>query len=228
MSAIWKLLPWLLLGTVVLSLYLTNHWPFGKKEVANQDRILKESILIKVEKIGKLELIKHHFKEVLEFQRLSSGKIKTSTSLGTYDFDPDLSLLMVATGEAVGCIDLATMTDKDIRINGDTIDVFIPAAELCYHKLNNEETRIIEFDRKGWYSRLFPDDQSEKAFFQQAYREAEGHIKEAALQSNILDQTESAAKEMLTEMFSFISEKKVRVFIRHNEILRNEDFNQVD
>lgn len=89
-----KSLPWILLATIIFTLYLTNHWPFGKTKSTHQDVIDSTVLLERIEKLGKLELVKYNFKEVFEYKRLSDGKLVSNALLNASDYDPDISVIL--------------------------------------------------------------------------------------------------------------------------------------
>lgn len=145
-----KLLPWILLFAISSILYFTNHWPFSKNEREYQHIIDSSVVLQEVENLGKLELVKYNFKEIFEYKRLSDGKIIGNSLLNTHNYNPDLSVILIASGEAVGCIDLTKFEYSDIYLRGDSLVVHLPAPELCYHKLDLNNTKIFSFNKESW------------------------------------------------------------------------------
>jgi len=120
----WKIFPVLLI--IILTLVVWKAVDifsaiFSKKEktVVHHTTILQE-----IEGIGKLELVKYHFKDVVEFEKED------------YAWLPSSKVVLIAGGEAVGCIDLKKMEEKDIRIKGDTAFIALPPPELCYFKID--------------------------------------------------------------------------------------------
>ena len=57
---VFRLLPWILLVTIIFTLFLTNHWPFSKKDEAHQHIIESTVFLERIERLGKLELVKYN------------------------------------------------------------------------------------------------------------------------------------------------------------------------
>ena len=95
------------------------------------------------------------------------------------------------------------------EVTGDTLIITLPPPELCYYKLDLENTRIHSFSKQGWWSRIFTNEDEEKAVYEMAYRNAERQIRIAALQSGILDKTRDNAELILKPMFENISGKTV-------------------
>ncbi len=206
---IFRTLPWLLLAVMVLTLYLANHWPFGNRNEGEIHQVSTHTILQEVEALGKMELVKYHFSEILNYDYLSKGKVSGSLLTGNYDLDPDISAVMVAAGEAAGCVDLTRVTAQDILTTGDTLYLHLPSPEICYYKLDLENTRIIKITREGWWSRLFSDGEEEKRVYERAYKSAEQQIRNAALQSGILDKTRENATLILKPMLEQMTAKHV-------------------
>lgn len=206
-----RLLPWILLATVVFTLYLTNHWPFGKKDEQFQHIIESTTFLEKIEELGRLELVKYNYKEVFEYKRLSDGKIIGNSILKTYNYDPDISVILVASGEAVGCIDLTQLQLTDIEISRDSVIVHLPAPELCYHKLNLDDTKVYSFSESSWWSRLFSDEDEKNEVLQMAYQKAEKRISEAALESGIYQSVNEQAAVILQPLLEEVSGKNILI-----------------
>jgi hypothetical protein len=220
MRFLWKFFPWIILILMVLFLYITNHWPFGKKGDYPAEVIHTQTIVREIEALGRMELVRYNFREILDYKHLSSGKLEGSILLQSYDLEPDITAVMIAAGEAAGCIDFAQIREEDITRYEDSVVIRLPAPELCYHKLDLENTRIHSFTRKGWWSRLFPDDEEEKKVFEQAYKTAEEQIRISALESGILEKTRENAILVLQPMFETITGEKVSfVFTPHEEWL---------
>jgi hypothetical protein len=204
-----KILPWFLLIVIVFTMYLTNYSLFSKKgrtEVIDSSVILKE-----VEQIGRLELVKYNFKEIFDYRQLSEGKLIGNSLLNAHNYNPDMNVILVASGEAVGCIDLTKLEISDIQLEGDTITIMLPAPELCYHKLDMENTRVFSFTNDSWWSRLFSDESEKTRALQTAYKLAERRIEEAALQSGILNSANEQAVKMLSPMLEGMTGKIVQI-----------------
>ncbi|GAB4401453.1 MAG: hypothetical protein OHK0053_24180 [Microscillaceae bacterium] len=144
-------------------------------------------VLEKIEALGKLELVKYKFRDVLEHKL-------------EYDYWFDSKAILIISGEAVGCIDLKKIKKEDVRNRPDTVYIQLPAPELCYYKVNHEETRIYD-------TQSYSYDKSK--LIGGAFQEAEKQIKRTALQSNILQQTRENGERLLKPMFEEISGKKV-------------------
>ncbi len=211
-KTILKIFPWALLLILVAFLYISGHWPFKGQKKEDYHIINSSSVLHEIESLGKMELVKYNFREILDYNKLSSSKMIGNAILNTGDFSPDLSVVLIASGEAVGCIDLTKLVESDIVFADDTLSIQMPAPELCYHKLDLQNTRIHRFTRSGWWIRLFGDEEEENALFQQAYRNAEAQIELAALESGILENTKLNAQQILQPMLEKMTGKYVHLY----------------
>ncbi|MCK5104932.1 MAG: DUF4230 domain-containing protein, partial [Cyclobacteriaceae bacterium] len=158
---------------------------------------------------GKLELVKYNFKEVFEYKRLSDGKIIGNSILNTHNYNPDLSVILIASGEAVGCIDLAKLEVSDIDLKKDSVVIHLPSPELCYHKLDLENTKIYSFSKESWWSRLFSDEVEKNEILQMAYQKAEARLREAAIESGIYQSTNENVVIMLKPLLEQLTGKNV-------------------
>ncbi len=200
-------IPWILLLIVLLLWSLGIKLPSFNKEIVE---IQNTTVIVeRIEELGKLELVKYNFREIYDYQAISKGKINSSTALKTYDFNPDLKIALIASGEAVGCIDLRNMELNSVKISGDTLFFKIPASELCYYKLDLEKSRVYDFERSGFWSNIFPDDEEVTRAVDNAYREAEDQIRISALENGILEQTTLNAEKVLRPILEKISGKVV-------------------
>ena len=217
----WKIIlffiPWVLL-LLALLLWSLGYNPFGKRS-GKTEVINSTTILNKIENLGKLELVRYNFSEIYDYKALSEGKIVAASSVGITDFSPDLKVVLIARGEAVGCIDLTKVKDTDIKFRKDTIIIAMPGPEICYHKLDMDKTHIYDFERKGWWSRLFPNDQDTKNTIEKAYRQADAQILTSAIKGGILENTVSNAETILKPMLEEFSGRKVILSFKPDSVL---------
>ena len=145
-------------------------------------------VLEKIEQLGKLELVKYKFKDIVEH------KIE-------YDYYPDSKVVLIVSGEAVGCIDLKKIKLSDInQKNKDSLYIRLPEPELCYNKIDQSASRI--YDTKHGIN-------DAADLMGGAYKAAEKQIERTALESNILEQTKKNGEQLLKPLLENISGKKV-------------------
>jgi hypothetical protein len=194
---IFKFIPWAIALILLAFLWFRRMSNFTTPQ---QLTVENTTILQEIEALGKLELVKYSFKEVIEAEELA----KRYFDLG-YFYIPagqDQKALLIAKGEAVACIDLVKIEKEDIVFSGDTIQINMPAPELCYYK--------VDLDKSSFYDLQTSKDKKKAAeFIDMIYAKAENQMKEAALQSGILQDAERMSGEVLRPFLSNISHKTI-------------------
>lgn len=196
-KAILRILPWVIVLVLLAFLWLRRLSNYSTPEKFS---IENTTVLQEIEALGKLELVKYRFKEVIEAEELA----KRYLDLGIFYFPAgqDQKAILIAKGEAVACVDLTKLEAKDFQIEKDTIFVQLPAPELCYYK--------IDLDKSTFYDLKTSKDEKKAAeFIDKVYAKAEVQIKDAAQESGILADAERMAGLVLNPMFEGLTNKKV-------------------
>jgi hypothetical protein len=191
-----RLLPLLLLVALGVFLWrkigptLAGLNPLATREP--QVTVTHNTVLTQVEALGKLELVRYRFKDVVEYKRSSK-----------YPFLPDAKAALIVGGEAVGCLDLRKIKPQDVSLEGDSVvRVLLPAPELCTFQVDHSQSRVFS---------------TENTFFQdaqvvdEAYRYAEAQVRRSALQSGILAETQRNAEQILVPMLHTLTGRRVIV-----------------
>ncbi|RAU81545.1 DUF4230 domain-containing protein [Pontibacter arcticus] len=186
-----KLLPWILAFAVGLFIWRSFKDFFGEKEEKKVPEVTLtyNTILTSVEDLGRMELVRYNFKDVVEYEKAVSRWV------------PNSKLVLIVAGEAVGCIDFTKIKQQDIVFQGDSVvQVALPAAQLCYYKVDHSKSKV--FSKENTY---FQDAE----LVQEGYRYAEQNVKRAALNSGILRQTQVNAEKILKPMLEEITGRRV-------------------
>ncbi len=150
--------------------------------------VTHQTVLRAVEDLGRLELVRYQFRDVVEY-----------TERGLLVDD---KLALIVAGEAVGCLDLRKIKPTDVVLRGDSVvEVTLPAPELCYYKVDHARSKVF---RKDTF--FFSDD---AALVDKAYRSADQQVRRAALASGILAQTQRNADQLLVPLLSRLSGRRV-------------------
>ena len=149
-----------------------------------------QTVLEEIEGLGKLELVKYNFKDVVEH-----------TQKHGYSSVLDSKVLLIVAAEAVGCMDLTRINAEDITEIGDSIYVHLPAPELCYYKIDHQKSKVYDSE-----SLPFMQDDN---LVGEAFAKAEKQIEKAALESGILVQTQAMAQTMLKPFLENLTKKTV-------------------
>jgi hypothetical protein len=144
-------------------------------------------VLQEISAMGKLELVKYNFKDVVE-QEI----VKT--------FLPNAKAILIVQGEAIGCIDLTKVEFADISSEAETLVVNLPEPELCVFKIDHNKSKVYNTEY------AFTD---EGKLVEEAYRQAEKQILKSAEDMGILEQTKENAQKILTPVLEKASGKKV-------------------
>jgi hypothetical protein len=161
-----------------------NLFSFSPKFGSSHTLILQET-----QRMGKLELAKFAFKDAVEHEM-------------QIDYLPNPKVLLLVQGEAIGCIDLTKIEEKNIETIGDSLIITLPKPEVCNFKIDHSKSKIYDA------SLTF---MNEETMIGEAYKQAEQKIQESALQLGILEQTKNNAQLVLKPLFENISGKKVRL-----------------
>lgn len=155
-----------------------------------QVTVTHNTVLTQVEALGKLELVRYRFKDVVEYKKSSK-----------YPFLPDAKAALIVGGEAVGCLDMRKIRPQDVTFEGDSVvRIVLPAPELCSFQVDHRQSRVFS---------------TENTFFQdaqvvdEAYRYAEAQVRRSALQSGILAETQRNAQQILVPMLRTLTGRRV-------------------
>lgn len=168
----------------------SGNWLTGWFAVSSdRERAVHTLVLEEMSAMGKLELVKYHFKDVVEQEIVKQ-------------WFPNAKAVLIVQGEAIGCIDLSLILPGDIAAGGDTVVVQLPEPELCVFKIDHSRSKVYNTE----YAFL-----EEGALIDRAFKQAEVKIKESALEMGILEQTKENARKILVPLLEKTSGKPVVV-----------------
>jgi hypothetical protein len=156
---------------------------------ADQVSVTHNTVLTQVESLGRLELVRYHFKDVVEYKRR------------IYRFLPESKAALIVGGEAIGCIDLRKLRPQDVVLEGDSVvRVALPPPELCTFQINHSQSRVYSTENG-----MFQD----ASLVDEGYRYAEAQVRRAALQSGILAETQRNAEQLLVPLLHTLTGRRV-------------------
>jgi hypothetical protein len=146
--------------------------------------ISQPTVIASIQRLARLESVVYTMDKVVEGNRTSQ-------------YLPDLltgdKLLMVVHGQAVAGVDLSQVQASSVLIDGRSVIVTMPRAELLSVSLDNSKTRV--------YSRitglLVPADPNLES---EVREKAEADLRQSALDSGILTTAEGNARATLTTL----------------------------
>ena len=153
------------------------------------------SIVRKIQRLNRLETVVYSLDTVIEGS-------KSSAVL------PDLlagdRLLMIVHGQSIAGIDLSKLRPEDVRIDGQSIRVTLPASELFVPAIDNQRTRV--------YARstglLTSADQNLES---ETRARAQDQLQKDALSDGILDAARKNARATVTTLLYGLGFRQVEV-----------------
>jgi len=150
------------------------------------------TIIREVQSLARLETIQYSVQKVITAE-VNQGV------LGPLFGD---KLLLVAHGTVIAGVDLADLSIESLKLEGDTLHVNLPSAEVFVATLNNDKSHI--YDRTTGILRK-SDPQLETA----ARRVAEEEILNGAIEDGILEQAQLNAEIFLERFFNTLGYQRV-------------------
>jgi uncharacterized protein DUF4230 len=146
--------------------------------------ISQPTVIASIQRLARLESVVYTMDKVVEGDR-------------TNQYLPDIltgdKLLLIVHGQAVAGVDLSKVQASNVQIDGRSVTISMPAAELLSVSLDNSKTRV--------YSRatglLVPVDPNLES---EVREKAEGDLRQSALDSGILTTAEGNARATLITM----------------------------
>ncbi len=100
-------------------------------------------------------------------------------------------VLLMAVGEVQAGIDLEELGQRDIQVEGQRVTIDLPQARILDSSLDEDRTKL--YDRDRGLLRIRGND----ALLEEARRDAEDRMVEAARQNGIVEQAQNNAEESL-------------------------------
>jgi hypothetical protein len=192
----------LLLGAAALALFIRHatNGVLGRVATAITGRTSTfdtsvPAVVQRIQRLNRLETVVYSIDTVVEGARSSPVL-------------PDLlagdRLLLVVHGQSIAGIDLSQLKPEDVRINGQSIHVTLPASQLFLTTLDNQHTRV--------YARstgiLVPVDQNLET---DTRAKAQEQLQQAALADGILDTARKNARATITTLLYSLGFQQVDV-----------------
>lgn len=185
---------------IILVLLLMSSFERGRQAIFNpfgfSTKITPSGpvVLEQIQKMARLETCRYTGHTV----------VKGDTTGALPTFIAGDRLLFVGHGEAVAGVDFGKMQEGDIIVEGDRVSIKLPPAELFHTRLDSQQSEVVE-RQTGVFSR--PDPQLETKVRQ----EAENRIREAAMQSKILENAGANARETLRKQMAALGFTKIEI-----------------
>ena len=153
------------------------------------------TVVNKIQRLQRLETVNYSLDKIVEGDRASSV---------LPDFLVGDKLLLVVHGNVIAGIDLGQLKTSDVQIQGRSIQVHLPPAQIFVAALDNSKTRV--------YSRttglLVPEDPNLES---QVREQAQQQIQQAALADGILATATKNASATITSLLLGLGFQQVMV-----------------
>jgi hypothetical protein len=113
-------------------------------------------------------------------------------------------VLLVAVGEVEAGVDLDELGPEDVRVTGDTVHIDLPAARILDSSLDEDKTRL--YDRDRGVLKIRGDDD----LIEEARRDAEDRMVEAAKDNDILTKAQDNAEASIRTLITSLGYDEVR------------------
>ena len=169
----------------IWEMFRTRRWlpSFGEDHPETTHAV----VLKEIQTLGKLELVKYNFKDVVEHEIVRPWM-------------PNPKAILIVQGEATGCLDLTKIKVSDVNTEQDTLVIYLPEPELCNYKIDHSKSKVYNTE----FALL-----EEANLVQDAFKEAEKQIQKSALDMGILEQTKQNADKILRPLLEKIAKKNV-------------------
>jgi hypothetical protein len=147
----------------------------------------------RIEKIGKLQLMKFSIKDVLEQTKERPL------------FLPNAKAVLIVMGEVYAGIDLQKVQQSDIVVTEKSVSVVLPKPEILLAKVNHEQSRVYDV-RWGILSTA--------RLVDEVYKRAEQAILEEAARTGFDETCRANAITLLAPMFREMAGKDVQISFR--------------
>ncbi len=184
-----KFIPWLLVVVLALVLWLKH---FNTVQDIKKEENFHQMIVDRIESMGKLEVVKYSFKDILEHKRNST----------VWGVGISSKTLLIIGAEAVACVDLMKVSITDIDSTGGKLKVMLPLPEICYIKVDHSRSKVYNTEMS-----IFDD--AEDKLVDDAYREAEAYIKSEVAKTDIIDMAKVNTEKVLKPLLASITSKTV-------------------
>lgn len=172
----------------IAALIFVLKYDFNSDDTLPPPEITHQEILDKIETLGKLELTKFYIKDIIEKKDMKEW----------YKLDP--KVVLIISGEVVGCIDLMKLDSTAVAITEKEITLKLPEPEICVFKIDHQNSKVYNIENAMFYD--------DKILIDNAYKYAEKSLKTSALNKGILNETKKSATKVLVPILQMLAPDK--------------------
>ena len=153
------------------------------------------SVVMKIRQLNRLETVTYSIDKIVEGER---------ESILWPSFLAGDKIILVAHGEVIGGVDLSKLQPGDVSVNGESVRVRLPKAEVLTTRIDNQATRVYS-RTTGLLVGADPNLESE------VRGQAEQQISQAAIDEGILDKARQNARTSVGALLSALGFQTVDV-----------------
>jgi Protein of unknown function (DUF4230) len=157
--------------------------------------ISQPTVVERIQRLERLETVTYTMDKVVEGDR---------TSAVLPDFLVGDKLLLTVYGAAIAGVDLGQLKPSDVIVQGRSVRVHLPPAQIFVTALDNTKTRVFSRDT-GWFVPADPNLESE------VRAKAEQELESSAQSAGILDSARKNAASTLTKLLLSLGFEQVQV-----------------
>jgi hypothetical protein len=157
--------------------------------------VSQPTVVSRIQRLERLETITYTMDKVVEGDR-------SSTVLP--DFLVGDKLLLLVHGQAIAGVDLSQLKSSDVALQGKTVTVHLPPAQMFVTALDDSRTRVYSRST-GWFVQADPNLESE------VRSKAEQELHDSALSAGILTTARNNAAATLTRLLLGFGFEQVHV-----------------
>jgi hypothetical protein len=157
--------------------------------------VSQPTVVDKIQRLERLETVTYTMDKVVEGERTSSI---------LPDFLVGDRLLLSVHGQAIAGVDLGQLKSSDVTVNGRSVHVHLPSAQIFVSALDNGKTKVYSRST-GLFVPADPDLESE------VRARAEQELRDSALSAGILDTAHKNAASTLTTLLLSLGFEQVQV-----------------
>lgn len=157
--------------------------------------VSQPTVVSRIQRLERLETVTYSMDKVVEGDRTSSI---------LPDFLVGDKLLLLVHGEAIAGVDLSQIQSSDVIVQGKSVTVHLPPAQIFITALDDSKTRVYSRNT-GWFVQADPNLESE------VRNKAEQDLHDSALAAGILQTAHNNAAATLTHLLLSFGFEQVQV-----------------
>ncbi|MBL7201169.1 MAG: DUF4230 domain-containing protein [Anaerolineae bacterium] len=155
-----------------------------------------------------------HIEQIRQAAELATVKYSLSTDITSSRVPDDLrqmlgvkeEIVLIAYGEVAAGFDLSTLSEEDLWTDGSRAQLHLPAPQVLYTRLDNERTHVVYYNKSWFIDR-------DLGLEGEARQKAEEAIRQAALESNVLERAGDYGQLFFTNWLYSMGFSEVQVII---------------